>query len=135
MNSGEWGGRQKAAQEKFQLFWKQNKLDVMIAPQVAIPAFKHGGASDLELCITYTYIWNVLGNPAGSVPVTRVREDEQTYTDKINDSMTKAAKEHMKGTAGLPVGIQLVGQLYQDELVLNVMKQLQEQIKFSGYPI
>jgi Asp-tRNA(Asn)/Glu-tRNA(Gln) amidotransferase A subunit family amidase len=38
----------------------------------------------------------------------------------------------MKGSAGLPVGIQVVGNFNKDELVLRVMRELQEKIRFKA---
>lgn len=37
----------------------------------------------------------------------------------------------MKGSAGLPIGIQVVGNCNQDEIVLRVMRELQEKIRFK----
>jgi hypothetical protein len=58
------------------------------------------------------------------VPVSVVRADELEYTDNINDSMTKLTKKNLKGSLGLPVGLQVVSCPNNDEQILYVMQQI-----------
>ncbi len=63
--------------------------------------------------------------------MTLVRDDEQYYEDigHLNrDRAVAMAKEACRQSAGLPIGVQLVGWPNDDERVLNVMKQLEETI-------
>lgn len=60
--------------------------------------------------------------------MTVVREDEQYYEDptgRNNDIAARMAKDVCRGSAGLPIGVQLVGWPNDDERVLSVMKQLE----------
>ncbi len=69
--------------------------------------------------------------PAGIVPMTLVRDDEQYYEDighLNNDRAVGMAKEACRQSAGLPIGIQLVGLPNDDERVLGVMKELESAI-------
>jgi Asp-tRNA(Asn)/Glu-tRNA(Gln) amidotransferase A subunit family amidase len=76
---------------------------VLLCPVAAVPAFRHGerawtvdGTSVHYLdAMTYTQWFNVLGNPAASVPVGRSLE-------------------------GLPIGVQVVGRPHEEELVLSI---------------
>ena len=76
---------------------------ILICPVAAVPAFKHGerswsidGATVGYLdAMSYTQWFNLLGNPAAVVPVGRSPE-------------------------GLPIGVQVVGRPYEEELVLAV---------------
>ncbi len=66
--------------------------------------------------------------PAGIVPMTVVRDDEQYYEDigHLNkDRAVGMAKDVCRQSAGLPIGIQLVGWPNDDERVLGVMKELE----------
>jgi Asp-tRNA(Asn)/Glu-tRNA(Gln) amidotransferase A subunit family amidase len=76
---------------------------VLICPVASIPAFRHGERSWMidgtEVsyldAMSYTQWFNVLGNPAAVVPAGRSRE-------------------------GLPIGVQIVGRPFEEELVLSV---------------
>jgi fatty acid amide hydrolase len=66
--------------------------------------------------------------PAGIVPMTLVRDDEQYYEDignLNNDRAVAMAKDVCRQSAGLPIGIQLIGWPNDDERVLSVMKELE----------
>ena len=49
--------------------WRGQNIDVVIAPGMAMPAVKLGYPGWLITAITYTYVYNLLNFPAGSVPV------------------------------------------------------------------
>jgi Asp-tRNA(Asn)/Glu-tRNA(Gln) amidotransferase A subunit family amidase len=76
---------------------------VLLCPVAAVPAFRHGerawtidGTSVHYLdAMTYTQWFNVFGNPAAVVPVGRSPE-------------------------GLPIGVQVVGRPFEEELVLSI---------------
>jgi len=82
---------------------------VLICPVAAIPAFRHGerswnidGQSVSYLdAMSYTQWFNILGNPAVVVPVGRSPE-------------------------GLPIGVQVVGRPYEEELVIAVARAVEQ---------
>src|SRR4249920_3236121 len=51
-------------------------FDLILCPATALPAWTHGAGQNLVLAGAYTALYNVLGYPAGVVPVTRVRAGE-----------------------------------------------------------
>lgn len=59
----------------------------------------------MSMLLDYTLMWNTLHFPSGVVPVTQVLEGEETYEDNYNDSWTKAIKEDIKGSLGMPLGV------------------------------
>lgn len=129
------GMLQNKYKDEFHAFWLQNNLDAIIFPGLSTPSIGHGSAKDLFMSCCYTFILNVLGNPTGAITITRVREDEQTYTDLHNDdAFAKTARAQMKGSAGLPVGVQIIGPMWQDEKVLNIMKEIEEAKPFTDEP-
>ena len=70
--------------------------------------------------------------------MTVVREDEQYYEDPgglNNDIATTMAKDVCRESAGLPIGVQLVGWPNDDERVLGVMKELESAIDKAHWPI
>jgi fatty acid amide hydrolase len=82
-------------------------LDLILGPVCALPAFRHGTTKDLGLAGTNTIQYNLLGYPAGVVPVTRVRAGEETDRAPSRDIIDKLARECDIGSAGLPVGVQI----------------------------
>ena len=52
--------------------------------------------------------------PSGAMPITVVKEDEQHYESAHNDGLTQALKRTAEGSAGLPVGIQVVGMPFEE---------------------
>jgi Asp-tRNA(Asn)/Glu-tRNA(Gln) amidotransferase A subunit family amidase len=87
---------------------------VLICPVAAIPAFRHGERTweidgtnvDYLDAMSYTHWFNILGNPAVVVPV---------------------------GTSagGLPIGVQIVGRPFEEEVVLAVAAQIEREV--GGY--
>ena len=53
--------------------WKNNKLDVIIAPGFATKALKNGLSKTLSLAACYAFIWNLLQMTCGNIPITTVR--------------------------------------------------------------
>ncbi len=91
-------------------FLKQMQhYQILLCPAAAIPAFRHGERSwqvDGKTihyldAWSYTEFFNLLGNPAVVVPV--------TYSSE-----------------GLPIGVQIVGQPWEEEQVLSVAAVLEE---------
>ena len=58
--------------------------------------------------------WNVVNYPVGSVPMSLVREGEQHYEDGYNDAVTRAIRDTLRGSEGLPVGVQVVSLPFQE---------------------
>jgi Asp-tRNA(Asn)/Glu-tRNA(Gln) amidotransferase A subunit family amidase len=82
----------------------------LLCPVASIPAFRHGERSwqidgrEVKYLDAWSYCewFNLLGNPAAAVPVGQTPE-------------------------GLPIGIQLVGRPWQEELVLFIAAIVEEQ--------
>jgi fatty acid amide hydrolase len=78
-------------------------LDAVICPAYPVPAVPHGTSGDVIRGQSYTSLWNLLGYPAGAVPVTTVAAAED------------------EGAAGLPVGVQIGGREWREDVVLGLM--------------
>lgn len=92
------------------LLEQMQRYRVFICPVCSIPAFRHGerewevGGCKLAYLdvMSYTQWFNILGNPAAVVPVGQSPE-------------------------GLPVGVQIVGRPFEEELVLTVAGAIERQ--------
>ena len=96
-------------------------LDLLLSPPVALPAFTHGATKDLGLPGIYTTLYNVLGFPAGVVPVTRVKAGEESDRPASRDLAEKAAARVEAGSVGLPLGVQLAARPWGESAVLAAM--------------
>ena len=126
---------------KWTAHMEKEELDGIIMPTVALPAPKHGMIGELMTAISYCTIVNVLHWPAGSVPITTVREDEAHYDpDRTGlpkdqrDSFAKLAHQTMEGSTGMPVGVQVVTPKWQDERCLFLMREIEEVVQFKERP-
>jgi fatty acid amide hydrolase len=100
-------------------------FDAIVCPATALPAFRHGAAEELILAGTYTSLYNVLGWPAGVVPFTRVRPDEESDRPPSKDKMDQVARDTERGSAGLPIAVQVAARPWREDLVLAVMGALE----------
>jgi fatty acid amide hydrolase len=53
--------------------------------------------------------------------VTQVRPDEEAGREKSFDVVERTAFETDRGSAGLPIGVQLMGRPWRDDMVLAAM--------------
>lgn len=96
--------------------------DAVVCPVSSVPALRHGTAAQLVLAAMPCLFANLLDLPAGAVPVTRVRADEERGRCWSLDPVLRAAAATDRGSRGLPVGVQVVGCPGHDEAtVLRVM--------------
>lgn len=100
-------------------------FDVILCPGSALPAFVHGATKDLAIGGGYTALYNVLGYPAGVVPFTRVRADEEVGRLPSKDKAEQAAYRTEQGSAGLPVGVQVVARPWNEHVALAVMRAIE----------
>jgi Asp-tRNA(Asn)/Glu-tRNA(Gln) amidotransferase A subunit family amidase len=120
--------------QTFEKLTIDNKIDAWLLPVNSLPAVKHTHTTKMMYGAVYTLLFNILDYPAGSFPVTFVREDEQTYESRIDDQATQLCKVTMRGSAGLPVGVQIACPPGRDELTLNLMKQFETKLAKVDYP-
>lgn len=103
-------------------------VSAILSPGLPVPAIKHLSSNQNMLICAYTFIWNYLDVPSGVATVTRVKEEEQDYETQWEDEMAQSLKENLKESAGLPVGVAISARAWQDEIVIQIMKDLQTQI-------
>lgn len=111
---------------------RANRLDALLCPPSAHPALRHGAGRELTAAASYTMTYNVLGWPAGVVAASRVRPDEECDRPASRDLVERAARRVETDSAGLPIGVQVVGLPWREDVVLAVMEALEEH--FRGQP-
>ena len=116
--------------ERFFACLSTARLDALICPPHALPALRHGGTEHLAMAASYCFLANVLGLPAGVVPITRVRADEESDRPAGRDVVERAARATEIGSAGLPVGVQVIARPWREDVVLALMGALESD--FAG---
>jgi fatty acid amide hydrolase len=102
-------------------------VDLLLCPVFATPALPHGASKNFTLASSYSILFNATQMPAGVVPVTRVRSDEASRAAG-RDLLERAAAKVDAASAGLPVGVQVVGRAWRDHEVLAVMRAIESQV-------
>jgi len=110
-------------------------VDVLLCPPYATAAPPHGATADLLGAASYAIQFNVTGMPAGVVAATRVREGEEGDRPASRDKAARAATRSDRGSAGLPVGVQVSAAPWREDMVLAVMAALEQRFRDSSdYP-
>jgi fatty acid amide hydrolase len=111
-------------------------VDVLLAPVGSLPAFTHGSTRDLLTAGGYATLYNLLGYPAGVVPVTRVRSDEESARPASRDLIARLARQVEQGSTGLPVGVQVIARPWQEHLALAAMRAIETAARRrEGFPL
>lgn len=110
-------------------------IQALVTAPFGLPAFPHGAGDNLTFAGSYAFLYSLLGFPAGVVPVTTVGAAETSDRPAGRDAMFSLARECEAGTAGLPVGVQVVAQPWRDERVLALMAAIEQGARGrDGYP-
>jgi len=110
-----WFGRDEL---RLKLFREMQEVPVILSPVCAIPAFRHGDRDwmvgghkvDYMQVMMYAQWFNLLGNPAATVPVGESPE-------------------------GLPIGVQIIGIPYAEEIILKVAALIEQSAGFKAQPL
>lgn len=126
---------QMTYRERFAASLERDQFDAVLCPACPLPAFPHGESEDLGLAGGYGLLWNLLGYPAGVVPVSRVRVGEEVGRTPSRDLVEKAAFRVESGSRGLPAGVQVAARPWREEVALALMNIIQESAKKQAdYP-
>ncbi|CAL8095392.1 unnamed protein product [Calicophoron daubneyi] len=121
--------------DKFHEAWeKVGDMDAIVCPVWAYPAIPNKiPVWYVSPPIIFTVLYNLVDYPAGSVPMGAVSEqdvkdalEEAEKFKKANDLYHQKLFEMQKGTEELPVAVQVVGKPFQEEVVLRVMREIEE---------
>jgi fatty acid amide hydrolase len=119
--------RMRAARGDIIAHMAAERIDLVLCPAHATPALPHGHSRDFALAGSPSMLWNAMQFPAGVVPVTRVRSDEAARSEP-RGRMEKQAAAVDRESAGLPVGVQVVGKPWKEDAVLAAMVAIEEAV-------
>jgi fatty acid amide hydrolase len=118
----------RAMQAEIYRAWNEAGLDAVVCPPHATPALTHDSSRDFTLGAAFSMRYNFLNFPAGVVPVTCVRPGE-TGRAGPGGRLEKRAAEMDRDSGGLPVGVQVAARPWREDLVLAVMKAVEDRVK------
>ncbi|EIW72395.1 hypothetical protein TREMEDRAFT_26851 [Tremella mesenterica DSM 1558] len=134
----EWTYRRDMYAQQFrEAAWDVGQFDALICPVMATPALKHGKTKFLSPLAIWCILFNIVEATVGTLPVTRVDPSLDVHpSDFLKDSTGSWILEKRVYTgpdaaydasamAGLPVGVQVVGKMWQEEKVLGIMSLLE----------
>jgi len=117
--------------------WNAAGLDAVICPPHVVPAMGHRESGDFTLSLSYAFRWTLLNFPAGVVPVTRVLDSETAEEPAVGkpDKVEKKVAAIAAGSAGLPLGVQVVARPYREDVVLALMEAIESDARLrEGFP-
>lgn len=110
--------------------------DAILCPPCGLPALRHGASVELPDFESYARLFNTLGLPAGVVAASRVRRDEESDRVVGRDPADRCARDVERGSAGLPVGVQVASHPFCEDIALALMATLEEHFSSTDdYPI
>lgn len=126
--------RRSALQQAELERWDADRIDLLICPPTVTPPALRDQTHDWSLGAWYTMRYNILDLPAGIVPVSTVRDDEQAWPDPA-DRLDRKADSFLRGSAGLPLTVQVVARPWQEERVLAGMAAIEAALRLApDYP-
>lgn len=106
--------------------------DLVLCPALPLPAPPHDQTPQIPHAFASVTLFNLLGLPAGVVPVTTVRSGEESQGARTTDRWRRAAGMAERGSVGLPVGVQLAARPWREDLVLAAMTAIEAHV--TGQP-
>ncbi|CAL8095386.1 unnamed protein product [Calicophoron daubneyi] len=113
------------------------ELDILICPVSAYPAPPVGTALWFTVPnLIYSTLYNLLDYPAGTVPVSIVNSAEEKECQRLalecketNDRFYQRVYDSQTHSDGLPIAVQVIGKQFNEELVLRIMRELEQSLK------
>jgi len=127
--------RRNDFRDRFLAALEAGRIDALLCPADALAAVPHGSSRFLGNTLSYTAVFSLLGMPAGVVSITRVRNSEESARPKSFDVAERTAQAAERGSAGLPVGAQVLARHWREDVVLAVMAALENYYRHTPeYP-
>ena len=126
--------QQKAYRQQFAKALDAAGIDALIGPPNPMPAYPHGEFYS-NFSFSYTNLYNLLGMPAGVVPVTRVQKEEEIAPSPTMDPVERCFARTIHNSQGLPVGVQIIARWWREDVVLAIMREIQSHFRSNDdYP-
>ncbi|MBW0481665.1 hypothetical protein O181_021380 [Austropuccinia psidii MF-1] len=107
--------------------WEELKLDALICPTQAVPAIPIGSSWNKSFLAESTFLWNLVDSTVGQIPITRVTREKDQLSMKRSETQAGLVNNLTKdllnfnSIEGLPIGIQVVCGVWEEEKVLGIM--------------
>jgi len=121
--------RRDRFRDRFLAALETGRIDAILCPPDALAAIPHGSSRFFGDALSYTAVFSLLGTPAGVVSLTRVREGEESDRPRSFDLVEGRARKAEHGSAGLPLGVQVVARHWREDIVLAVMTALENHFR------
>lgn len=127
-SAGYWAmtDRRTRYRDRFLNALDAGKYDAILCPVDGLPPLKHGASFYLTEAISYTILFNLLGMPAGVMPMTRIAAGEESDRKPASDLAVKEAIRVEEGSVGMPAGVQIAARHWREDIVLALMKVLEK---------
>lgn len=99
--------------------------DAFVCPPYALAAPPHKVAFDLLAAASYSMLFNLLGWPAGTLSISKIRPGEDAPRPSSADLVIRQARRAEHGSAGLPIGVQVAALPWREDVALAVMRTLE----------
>ncbi|QSL65846.1 hypothetical protein MERGE_000124 [Pneumocystis wakefieldiae] len=118
--------------------WNYYKLDGIIAPISPLPALPHNGTTSVAPIAASTFIYNLLNYSVGCLPVTFVDSSIDILSDEykkwdgiMHQKLYQSSRPLYDSDKmhGLPVGVQVIGQQWQEEKVIEMMFDVENALR------
>ena len=107
------------------------RLDAIISPVCALPAFLHNTADKVGLGGIYTALHNVTGFPTGVATISEVGHDEAIGRKRTADLAVRTASKIEANASGLPLGVQIAARPWKEQVVLALINVLHKRLQGS----
>ncbi len=127
----ELAAKQKAFTEKYIQAMNNSaigKLDAVISPVCALPAYLHNTGDKVGLGGTYTMQHNVTGFPSGVATVSKVKPEEAVGRKSTADLLVKTAAKIEASATGLPLGVQVAARPWNEHIVIALINSLHRKV-------
>lgn len=104
---------------------ESRRIDALLGHPYPLPALPHGASARLSPVQSGTMAFNFLGWPAGVVSVTTVRPEEEASRPESRDLVERTARACDRGSAGLPVAVQIAARPWREDVVLALLRVIE----------
>jgi fatty acid amide hydrolase len=104
------------------------KLEAIISPVCALPAYLHNTADKLGLGGIYTALHNVTGFPAGVATISKVRKNEAIGRKRTADLLIRTASKIEERSSGLPLAVQIAARPWNEQIIIALIDLLHKNI-------
>lgn len=116
-------------------------MDALLMPNTGVVSWERGGVTYAGTCYSYsgyTPVGNVLQYSSISMPLAKAaripREERNEFINDLDESVYEACMSSLSKTdnpetsAGMPIGIQLMGRRFQEEKILSIARLVESVI-------